>query len=293
MNARLSLLLSLADDELIMGHRMSEWTGWIPYIEEDLAFSSIAQDEMAHARLLYELALSNGAPWNDIDQISLGRSPSEYRNAVICERTNHDYAYTLARHWLYDSADSVRVASLKGSAWKELSEAMSMIALEEQYHVEHARTWFSRVANGPVQARTNLTRALQAIVAESLAIFEPLPLEAELIADGTMPSSSEQMLATWLEQLGAELEAVGLERVLEEREETLVGEMIPTSSGAIPANESEHTLRVPGLQRVDGRWVHVGDFEGAGGRLGKHSPDFEPLWVEMTALYRENPGATW
>ncbi|HYU57528.1 MAG TPA: Phenylacetic acid catabolic protein, partial [Actinomycetota bacterium] len=50
---RLTLLLALADDELIIGHRHSEWTGWAPHIEEDLAFSSIAQDEMAHARLLY------------------------------------------------------------------------------------------------------------------------------------------------------------------------------------------------------------------------------------------------
>src|SRR6478672_7588187 len=79
-DARLTLLLALADDELILGHRHSEWTGWAPHIEEDLAFSSIAQDEMAHARLLYGLALPLlGKGWSE-DRLALGREPDEYRN---------------------------------------------------------------------------------------------------------------------------------------------------------------------------------------------------------------------
>src|SRR5438046_3841551 len=86
--ARLELLLALADDELVLGHRHSEWTGWVPHLEEDLAFSSIAQDEMAHARLLYGLALPLwGEGWNE-DRAALGREPPEYRNAVLGERPN-------------------------------------------------------------------------------------------------------------------------------------------------------------------------------------------------------------
>src|SRR5207247_6905394 len=81
---RLMLLLALADDELILGHRHSEWTGWAPHIEEDLAFSSIAQDEMAHARLLYALARESGLADGDESDLALGRSPGEYRNAWIC-----------------------------------------------------------------------------------------------------------------------------------------------------------------------------------------------------------------
>src|ERR1044072_4930374 len=95
-DARLALLFALADDELIMGHRHSEWTGWAPHIEEDLAFSSIAQDEMAHARLLYRLALDSGLAEGDEDGLALGREPSDYRNAVLCERPNGDWGYTLA-----------------------------------------------------------------------------------------------------------------------------------------------------------------------------------------------------
>lgn len=285
----MTLLLALADDELILGHRMSEWTGWVPYVEEDLAFSSIAQDEMAHARTLYEIVSAMG-----VDTLALGREPHEYRNAVICERPNRDYAYTLARHFLYDTADDVRVTALRGSSWKELASALDVIALEEHYHLEHARTWFTRIAGGPVEARAKLTTALQDAVAESLSLFEPLPGEDALLADGTMPVSSEQMLATWLARLGADLEAVGLERVLESSDEAPVGDLVPTSSGAIEASgDAVPTLRVPGLQRQDGRWVHVGEFQGAGGRFGRHSPDFAPLWDEMTGLYRAHPGASW
>ncbi|MGH2828928.1 MAG: 1,2-phenylacetyl-CoA epoxidase subunit PaaC [Actinomycetota bacterium] len=291
-DSRLGLLLSLADDELILGHRMSEWTGWVPYVEEDLALSSIAQDEMAHARALYELA--SPLAGRDVDALALGRAPQEYRHAVLCERPNRDYAYTLARHYLYDTADHVRMDALLGSSWKELADLAGIIELEERYHREHAQSWFDRLATGPVEARARLTRALSETVGEAMALFEPLPGEAELLADGTMPRSSEDLLAAWLERLGRRLEAAGLERVLEAGAEEAVGEMVPTSSGAIEAGEGAvHTLRVPGLERRDGRWAHVGEFAGAGGRVGRHSHDFASLWDEMTALYRGHPGASW
>lgn len=292
--ARLTLLLALADDELILGHRMSEWTGWVPYVEEDLALSSIAQDEMAHARTLYEMA--SAIDGRDVDALALGRVPEEYRSAVLCERPNRDYAHTLVRHWLYDSADHVRLDSLERSSWKELADVVAVIGLEERYHREHAHAWFRRLAAGPVEARSRLAKALSATVGEAMAIFEPIPGEDDLVADGTMPQANETLLGVWLERLGRELEEVGLERVLESADESPVGEMVPTSSGAIEsANEAPgaHTLRVPGLQRRDARWVHVGEFAGAGGRLGRHSPDFLPLWEEMTNLYRSHPGATW
>ena len=77
LDPRVVLLLALADDELVLGHRHSEWTGWAPHIEEDLAFSSIAQDEIAHARLLYELAAETAGGDADADRLALGRDPGE------------------------------------------------------------------------------------------------------------------------------------------------------------------------------------------------------------------------
>jgi len=286
---RLDLVFALADDELILGHRHSEWTGWVPHLEEDLAFSSIAQDEMAHARLLYGLALESlGEGWDE-DRLALGREPGEYRNAILCERPNRDWGYSLARQFLYDTADDVRTRALLGSSWKELTEILTLVRMEEAYHLEHARTWFRRLAGGPVAAREHLAAGLEATIGEALAIFEPLPWEAELLAGGDLPAASPAMLATWLEGVGEELEAVSLDYVLERHAQ--MGEMVPTASGEM--EQEGPTLSVPGVERVGDRWVHRGGFAGAGGRSGRHSEDFAPLWEDLTGLYRAFPGATW
>lgn len=287
---RVGLLLALADDELILGHRLSEWTGWVPYVEEDLALSSIAQDEIAHARALYEIAATLDG--RDPDAIALGRAPGEYRHAVLCERPNRDFAYTIARHWLYDTADDVRLGALEGSSFKELREAVAVFRLEERYHLEHADAWFRRLAQGPVDARHRFADALAAALGEALALFEPLEDEEALVGDGVLPRSNETLLAGWLERIGRSLDETGLEHVL--GSEGAGGEMIPTSTGAIEAESGPaHALTPPGLERRGERWVHAGGFAGAGGRRGVHSEDFEPLWEEMTALYRAHPGARW
>src|SRR6266550_7092053 len=178
---RRALLFALADDELIIGHRHSEWTGWAPHLEEDLAFSSIAQDEMAHARLLYRLVEATWPGSGDEDRLALGREPGEYRNAVICERPNRDWGFTIARQYLYDRADAIRLDALASSSWKELADLARLMQLEEAYHLDHADTWVQRVAAGPVTARQHLADGLEAAVPEALAVFEPLEGEDELV----------------------------------------------------------------------------------------------------------------
>jgi ring-1,2-phenylacetyl-CoA epoxidase subunit PaaC len=284
---RLALLLALADDELILGHRHAEWTGWAPHIEEDLAFSSIAQDEMAHARLLYGLAKPLAG--KDEDELAFGRQPQEYRNAVLCERPNGDWGYSVARHYLYDTADEVRLGALAGSTWDELAELVKLMQLEEKYHLDHARTWFARLAGGPVTARQRFADGLSAAMGEAVALFEPLPEEGALVADGVVSGSNEELLTEWLGRLGVELEPVSLDFVLERHGR--MGEMVPTGSGEI--REEGEPFTAPGVVRRDGRWVHEGGFAGAGGRQGRHSDDFLPLWEEMTGLYRTHPGAKW
>jgi len=285
---RVAMLLSLADDELVLGHRHAEWTGWAPHLEEDLAFSSIAQDEMAHARLLYGLA--GPLTGRNEDELAFGRRPEEYRNAVLCERPNGDWGYTMARQYLYDTADAVRLEALEGSSWPELVELVNVIRLEERYHLDHARAWFDRLAAGPLEGRTRFATGLAVAMAEAVALFEPLPGEDRLVDGGTLPRSSEELLSEWLGALGQTLEAASLDYVLEHHG-PVGGEMVPTSSGEIVAEGEE--LRAPGLVRREGAWVHEGGFAGAGGRQGRHSEDFLPLWEEMTGLHRAHPGAGW
>jgi ring-1,2-phenylacetyl-CoA epoxidase subunit PaaC len=137
-------LLALADDELILGWRNSEWTGIAPFLEEDVAFSSIAQTEIGHARAWYELAAKElGA---DADALAFDRDPGEYRCAPFVEaRLVPDWAQTIARHWLYETADAIRIEALKASDDPEVAGLAEKIDREEAYHRMHADMWADRL----------------------------------------------------------------------------------------------------------------------------------------------------
>ena len=144
MNAQeRQLLLEIADDELILGWRDSEWTGIAPLLEEDVAFSSIAQNEIGHARALYELVARDLG--TSADELAFDRSPDEYRCAPIVELRLLDWAQTIARHYLYEEADAIRLERLKQSDDPELAGLAAKIDREEAYHRIHARMWFDRL----------------------------------------------------------------------------------------------------------------------------------------------------
>jgi ring-1,2-phenylacetyl-CoA epoxidase subunit PaaC len=143
VSERAQRLLEIADDELILGWRDSEWTGIAPSLEEDVAFSSIAQNEIGHARALYDVAARDLG--TNADALALDRSPSEYRNAPLVELRRLDWAHTIARHWLYETADELRLAALKESSDAEVAGLVAKMDREEVYHRMHARMWAERL----------------------------------------------------------------------------------------------------------------------------------------------------
>ena len=146
MNAQ--ALLEIADDELILGWRNSEWTGIAPFLEEDVAFSSIAQNEIGHARALYQLAAENLG--SSADELAFDRSPDEYRCAPFVElRLVPDWARTVARHWLYETADAIRIGSLKAGGDERVAGLAAKIDREEVYHRIHAQMWADRLDGEP------------------------------------------------------------------------------------------------------------------------------------------------
>jgi len=146
--ARIDSLLELADDELILGWRNSEWTGIAPFLEEDVAFSSIAQNEIGHARALYDLVARELG--TDADALAFDRRPEEYRCAPLVQSCLvHDWASTLARHVLYETADAIRLDALKRSADGELASLAAKMDREEVYHRMHAELWASRLREEP------------------------------------------------------------------------------------------------------------------------------------------------
>jgi ring-1,2-phenylacetyl-CoA epoxidase subunit PaaC len=140
-------LLEIADDELFLGWRDSEWTGIAPLLEEDVAFSSIAQNEIGHARALYELvAREQGIT---ADELAFDRAPEEYRCARLVELRLLDWEKTIARHYLYEQADAARLEQLKQSDDAEIAGLAAKIDREEAYHRMHAQMWFDRLKDEP------------------------------------------------------------------------------------------------------------------------------------------------
>ena len=145
---RAELLLELADDELILGWRDSEWTGIATFLEEDVAFSSIAQNEIGHARALYALAAQDLG--GDADSLAFDRRPDEYRCAPLVQaRLGGDWAGTIARHFLYETADAIRLEALKASDDAELAGLAAKMDREEVYHRLHAEMWASKLRLEP------------------------------------------------------------------------------------------------------------------------------------------------
>jgi len=162
-------LLGIADDELILGWRDSEWTGIAPVLEEDVAFSSIAQNEIGHARAVYSL-LSE-----DADALAFDRSPEEYRCAPLVELRLLDWAHTIARRWLYETADEIRLAALKDDADPQVAGLAAKIDREETYHRMHAEMWHERLRDEP-----RFRKAVEELWPYALGLL-PAELRGELV----------------------------------------------------------------------------------------------------------------
>ncbi|HYX89401.1 MAG TPA: 1,2-phenylacetyl-CoA epoxidase subunit PaaC [Gaiellaceae bacterium] len=166
MNGRALQLLEIADDELILGWRDSEWTGIAPFLEEDVAFSSIAQNEIGHARALYELAARELG--TTADELAFDRRPDEYRCAPLVELRLPSWEHTIARHYLYEEADAIRLERLKQSEDAELAGLAAKIDREEVYHRMHAQMWFDRLRD-----ERRFTAALEELRPRAAALLDP------------------------------------------------------------------------------------------------------------------------
>ena len=185
MSERAQRLLEIADDELLLGWRNSEWTGIAPFLEEDVAFSSIAQNEIGHARALYELAGRDLG--KTADELAFDRAPDDYRSAPLVElRFVPDWARTIARHYLYETADQLRVEALKASDDEEVAGLAAKIDREEVYHRMHAEMWLERLGGEP--------RVQEALV-------ELWPQALGILDDGLRPLLRERVAALELPEV--------------------------------------------------------------------------------------------
>lgn len=201
------LLFRMADDALIIAHRNSEWTGLGPLLEEDIAFSSIAQDKLGHAQALYALLATLGEA--DPDTTAFTRDEAKFRCCHLVELPIGAYDFSLVRHFLFDTAELLRYDMLAASTYEPLAKLAVKVRGEIKYHVFHANTWMEQLgARGSEESRARMQSALATVFPLALGIFEPSQHDDELRTAGIF--DGEQALEErWLAAIRPVIEGAG------------------------------------------------------------------------------------
>ncbi len=173
-----SALLALADDELVIGHRHSQWLGLSPFLEEDLTMASIAQDEMGHARSLYACIWPD---WADREADVVRRPASEWRSCQLVELAAPTWEWALIRHWIYDTLEPLRWLSIESSFGSEIEgfgALLAKAAQEERFHRQHAEQLVVKLGLANPEANARLQRGVDSVMPLIATLVEPDQLES-------------------------------------------------------------------------------------------------------------------
>ena len=190
--------LALADDELILAHRNSEWTGHAPILEEDIAFSNIAQDELGHASLWYGLVRE--LTGDDPDRLVFFREPQEFRNVQLVELPIGDWAFTITRQFLFDAYELIQLENLVDCDVVSLSNVAAKIKSEEHYHYRHSSTWLQRLGLGTEESNQRTQLALDELWPFTNQLFQDFEETRTLSQAGHVAPRSElhQRWSQWV-----------------------------------------------------------------------------------------------
>ena len=176
--------LRLADNALILGHRLSEWTGHAPVIEEDLALANLALDLIGQARSLYTYAGEIEGKARDEDALAYLRDAGDYRNLLLVEQPNGDFAHTIARQLLYSAFAHPFFEALSRSKDETLSAIAAKAEKEMAYHVRHSAEWVIRLGDGTEESHRRMQSALDDVWMFTGELFDVDPVERALIERG-------------------------------------------------------------------------------------------------------------
>ncbi|MDR7315656.1 1,2-phenylacetyl-CoA epoxidase subunit PaaC [Brevibacillus nitrificans] len=256
--ALVDLLFQLADDDFILAYRGSEWLGLAPHIEEDVAFSSMAQDMMGHAVMYYEMLEELGV--GKADDLAQLREASAFCNAILVERKNgnggynddphYDWAYAIVRSYVYGLHKKVRLESLLKSSYAPLTLISRKMLTEHRYHLMHWQVWLKQLANSTSDARARLEAAIAKVWSDAGELSDLGPNAAAITGFGLI-AAEETLREAWLKETQAIFEAAGLNW--------------PGEPGA--AQER--------------------------GRAGEHTADLTQALATLSEVYRIDPAASW
>ncbi|TAN18408.1 MAG: phenylacetate-CoA oxygenase subunit PaaI [Chitinophagaceae bacterium] len=194
------LITKMADDELILGHRNSEWTGLGPILEEDIAFSSMAQDKIGHALALYEI-LHEQFDEKDPDHYAFLRNEKEYKCCHLVEFPIGEYDFSLMRHFLFDYAEMIRYETLANSSFEPFRLLSKKVKGELKYHTLHAEEWIKQLGNATDESHARMQQELNHCFPLAAGIFEPAKeFESQLMDEKIYPGE-KKLYELWLDKI--------------------------------------------------------------------------------------------
>ncbi len=206
--AVIELIYKMADDQLIIGHRNSEWTGLGPILEEDIAFSSMAQDKIGQSQALYQLLHELGEA--DPDTLGFMRNANQFHCCHLVQLPIGEYSFSLMRHFLFDHAEALRFEMLSKSSYEPLAKLARKYKGEIKYHTFHADTWVKQLGKANEESHSKMQQALNDCFNMALGIFENGPFENILI-DEQIFEGEDALKNSWLENISNVLSASTLE----------------------------------------------------------------------------------
>ncbi|PSP75255.1 phenylacetate-CoA oxygenase subunit PaaI [Halobacteriales archaeon QS_3_64_16] len=232
-------LRPLADGEFVLAERYTEWQVQAPTLESDLAISNIAQDELGHARLWYDLLEDFG--YTEADLI-WEASPGEFRHPTLVELpfAEGDWADAIVRGYLYDAYESRHLHALEGTSYPRIADRVGKVLAEEDYHTQHARNWLSRLCDDE-PGRERVQNALDRLFPYALTLFAETEHEDAIVEMRIRTESLAAMRGEWLEVVVPRLESLGLSVPASEDGEVLVD--LPDQVG----KDGSHTEHWPEL----------------------------------------------
>jgi ring-1,2-phenylacetyl-CoA epoxidase subunit PaaC len=204
-----TLLYRLADDEFVIADRYTDWQVRAPTVESDIAIANIAQDELGHARLWYDLLEDFGHSEPDL---IWERNPEDFRHSTLCELPfeEGDWADAVVRSYLYDEAEHLRLEALQDSSYPRIRDRVGKVMGEEDYHREHAENWLRRLVAGD-EGHERVQDAVDRLFPYALTLFEGSENDADVDDLGIRTRSLADMRDEWTETVTGTLADIGID----------------------------------------------------------------------------------
>jgi ring-1,2-phenylacetyl-CoA epoxidase subunit PaaC len=209
-NAFVEYLLRLADDRLVLGHRLSEWCGHAPILEEDIALANIALDLIGQANALYTLAAEAEGEGRTADHFAYFRDENAFRNAMLCELPKGDFGFTIARQFLFSAFQVPFLKALQQCRHEQLAGIAAKAHKECVYHLRHSTDWMLKLGDGTAESRRRVQAGLDRAWPYAFEFFAQDGVDAAVMGQAGVPDVSA-LEATWTDTVTRVLQQATLD----------------------------------------------------------------------------------